>query len=109
MPTYDPSRLPGLFAAEERRFVEAHPRSRELFERARGSLLGGVPMHWMLKWAGGFPLFVHEAHGARFVDVDGIEYVDLCLGDTGAMIASTCASARSKSRLISDRTFCART
>ncbi len=85
MPTYDPSRLPGLFAAEERRFVEARPRSRELFERARGSLLGGVPMHWMLKWAGGFPLFVHEAHGARFVDVDGIEYVDLCLGDTGAM------------------------
>jgi glutamate-1-semialdehyde 2,1-aminomutase len=42
-------------------------------------------MHWMAKWPGGFPVFVREAHGARFVDVDGNEYVDLCLGDTGAM------------------------
>ena len=30
-------------------------------------------------------MFVAEASGARFTDVDGIEYVDLCLGDTGAM------------------------
>jgi glutamate-1-semialdehyde 2,1-aminomutase len=42
-------------------------------------------MHWMRKWPGGFPVFVREAKGARFVDVDGIEYVDFCLGDTGAM------------------------
>ena len=42
-------------------------------------------MHWMRKWPGGFPVFVAEAKGARFVDVDGIEYVDFCLGDTGAM------------------------
>ena len=42
-------------------------------------------MHWMVRWAGGFPVFAAEASGARFTDVDGIEYVDLCLGDTGAM------------------------
>jgi glutamate-1-semialdehyde 2,1-aminomutase len=42
-------------------------------------------MHWMRKWPGGFPVFVREAKGARFVDVDGHEYVDFCLGDTGAM------------------------
>jgi glutamate-1-semialdehyde 2,1-aminomutase len=42
-------------------------------------------MHWMAKWPGGFPLFVAEARGGRFVDVDGHEYVDLCLGDTGSM------------------------
>jgi glutamate-1-semialdehyde 2,1-aminomutase len=30
-------------------------------------------------------VFAAEAAGARFRDVDGIEYVDLCLGDTGAM------------------------
>ena len=42
-------------------------------------------MHWMRKWPGGFPVFVREAKGARFVDVDGIEYIDFCLGDTGAM------------------------
>jgi glutamate-1-semialdehyde 2,1-aminomutase len=42
-------------------------------------------MHWMVRWAGGFPVFATEAHGARFRDVDGHEYVDFCLGDTGAM------------------------
>ena len=42
-------------------------------------------MHWMVRWPGGFPLFASEASGAHFRDVDGIEYVDFCLGDTGAM------------------------
>ncbi len=42
-------------------------------------------MHWMTKWPGDFPVFVAEAHGSRFVDVDGHEYVDFCLGDTGSM------------------------
>jgi glutamate-1-semialdehyde 2,1-aminomutase len=74
-----------LHAREERRFVETHPRSRELAERGRASLFEGVPMHWMRKWPGEFPVFVSEASGARFVDVDGHEYVDFCLGDTGAM------------------------
>ena len=77
--------LPELYAREEARFVTTHPRSRELAERARTNLFEGVPMHWMRKWPGGFPVFVDEAKGARFVDVDGIEYVDFCLGDTGAM------------------------
>ena len=67
------------------RFVAAHPRSRELFERGLETLFDGVPMHWMRKWPGGFPVFVADAKGARFADVDGIEYVDFCLGDTGAM------------------------
>jgi glutamate-1-semialdehyde 2,1-aminomutase len=77
--------LAELQAREEARFAETHPRSRELFEHARASLFEGVPMHWMRKWPGGFPVFVREAKGAHFVDVDGIEYVDFCLGDTGAM------------------------
>ncbi len=77
--------LTELQAREEARFVETHPRSRELAVRARSSLFEGVPMHWMRKWPGGFPVFVADAKGARFVDVDGIEYVDFCLGDTGAM------------------------
>ena len=70
---------------EERRFVDEHPKSAALFERAKRSMLGGVPMQWMVKWAGAFPIFVDRARGARFTDVDGREYVDLCLGDTGAM------------------------
>jgi glutamate-1-semialdehyde 2,1-aminomutase len=78
-------RLAALQAREEARFVETHPGSRELAERAKAGLFEGVPMHWMRKWPGGFPVFVREAKGARFVDVDGNEYVDFCLGDTGAM------------------------
>ena len=40
----------------------------------------------MTRWAGSFPLFIAEAQGGRFVDVDGNEYVDFCLGDTGSMV-----------------------
>ena len=74
-----------LLRDELERFAREHPRSRELSERARSSLLAGVPMHWMVRWAGGFPVYATDARGARFRDVDGHEYVDLCLGDTGAM------------------------
>jgi len=83
--TVDRGRLAALQAREEERFVRTHPRSQELHARAGRSLLAGVPMHWMTEWAGSFPVFVSEASGARFTDVDGNEYVDLCLGDTGAM------------------------
>ena len=74
-----------LLTRELERFEREHPRSRELATRAHESLLAGVPMHWMVRWPGGFPVFASEAHGARFRDVDGLEYVDFCLGDTGAM------------------------
>ncbi|NQV07135.1 aspartate aminotransferase family protein [bacterium] len=85
MKTIDRAHLTSLMEREQRLFREEHPRSLEIFERARSSLLGGVPMNWMSRWAGEFPIFVAEASGARFSDVDGREYVDLCLGDTGAM------------------------
>ena len=81
----DRSRLEALTAREAEAFAAARPRSGELAERARASLLGGVPMTWMMRWAGPYPIFLAEAKGARVVDVDGHEYVDLCLGDTGAM------------------------
>ncbi len=81
----DRERLSSLLGRERERFAELHPRSRKLFEAARHSLLAGVPMSWMSKWAGGHPVYVDEASGARIRDVDGHEYVDLCLGDTGAM------------------------
>ncbi len=81
----DRGRLAALTAREADAFASVRPRSRALAERARGSLLGGVPMTWMMRWAGPYPLFLAEAQGARVVDVDGHEYADLCLGDTGAM------------------------
>ncbi|HMJ81388.1 MAG TPA: transaminase [Candidatus Dormibacteraeota bacterium] len=85
MRALDRARLSTLLAREVAAFEAAHPRSRALHEQARGSLLGGVPMNWMVKWAGGFPVFVETAQGAHFRCVDGHEYVDFCLGDTGAM------------------------
>src|SRR3954447_23317661 len=79
------TRLASLMQREQKRFVDDNPKSKSLFERARKSLLGGVPMNWMIKWAGAFPPFVREAQGAHFYDVDGHRYIDFCLGDTGAM------------------------
>src|SRR5580693_3605333 len=83
--TIDRSRLHTLMSREEEKFINERPLSAALYARAQKSLLGGVPMNWMKKWAGKFPVFVAEAHGAHFRDVDGHDYIDLCLGDTGAM------------------------
>ena len=85
MITVDRQNLKALMAREEARFVTEHPKSAALYARATSSLLGGVPMNWMKKWAGAFPIFVQSAKGAHFTDVDGRDYIDLCLGDTGAM------------------------
>src|SRR6202049_3148447 len=85
MKTIDRSRLQSLMQREQKKFVDERPKSKALFERARKSLLAGVPMNWMIKWAGAFPPFVREAQGAQFFDVDGLRYIDFCLGDTGAM------------------------
>ncbi len=84
-PTLDRARLGRLMARELATFEADNPRSLALHQRAKGSLLDGVPMNWMIRWAGGFPLFVETAGGAHFQDVDGHDYIDFCLGDTGAM------------------------
>jgi glutamate-1-semialdehyde 2,1-aminomutase len=78
-------RVAAVHQAELERFARRHPRSRELFERARASLVGGVPMTWMAKWVGGHPVYAASARGARIEDVDGNAYVDFSLGDTAAM------------------------
>ena len=85
MSTVDRDRLARLTSAELERFARAHPRSGKLFEQARGSLVDGVPMNWMVRWAGPWPPFVERAAGAHLSCVDGHDYVDFCLGDTGAM------------------------
>ncbi len=85
MKPIDRTRLASLMQREQKKFIDERPKSKALFERASKSLLAGVPMNWMVKWAGAFPPFVREAQGASFFDVDGHRYVDFCLGDTGAM------------------------
>ena len=88
-----------LLGREQERFERTHPRSRVIYEAAADDLLSGVPMNWMTRWPGRFPIYVREARGAEVTDVDGIAYADLCLGDTGAMCghsppASTAAISR---------------
>jgi len=78
-------RLGELIAREREAFASAHARSRALHEEARASLLAGVPMSWMTMWAGGHPVYFEAAWGASITDVDGHDYADFCLGDTGAM------------------------
>jgi glutamate-1-semialdehyde 2,1-aminomutase len=81
----DRERLRSLIAAERERFAREHSRSRDLHDRGRGSLIAGVPMSWMTMWPGGHPVYLASAGGADVTDVDGNDYADLCLGDTGAM------------------------
>jgi glutamate-1-semialdehyde 2,1-aminomutase len=100
--TLDRVRLASLLAGETARFAAEHPRSKALAKRAEASLLGGVPMPWMVRWAGGFPIFAAGASGAHLTDVDGHRYLDLCLGDTGAMTghapAATVEAVRGQAR-----------
>ena len=81
----DRDHLARLLERELQTFAGTHARSKELYERAQGSLIGGVPMPWMMRWAGGHPVFAAAGQGARIIDVDGHEYIDFALGDTGAM------------------------
>ena len=81
----DRNKLATLLQQEVELFHTEHATSYRLYQRASQSLPGGVPMLWMMRWAGSFPVFVKEAKGAHFTDVDGNSYIDFCLGDTGAM------------------------
>ncbi|MGV9993572.1 transaminase [Streptomyces sp. NPDC003374] len=80
----DRTRLHHLLARESAEAERRNPRSKAAYERAE-HLFGRVPMTWMNKTAGAFPRYLDSARGARITDVDGHEYIDFCLGDTGAM------------------------
>lgn len=87
-PTVPRERVQALMQAEQARFADTHARSGALFAQGQQNWLYGAPSHWMRRWIGGWPLYVQDAglpYGARFVDVDGHEYADFCLGDTGGM------------------------
>jgi glutamate-1-semialdehyde 2,1-aminomutase len=61
-------------------------KSQRLFERAQGSIPGGVnsPVR-AFKSVGGTPLFIQRAKGSYLFDVDGNRYID-CIGSWGPMI-----------------------
>jgi glutamate-1-semialdehyde 2,1-aminomutase len=80
----DRTRLQHLLERERAAYTDRHPRSATAFSEAE-HLFGRVPMTWMLKLAGAFPLYLHSARGSTVTDLDGITYADFALGDTGAM------------------------
>jgi glutamate-1-semialdehyde 2,1-aminomutase len=69
------ARLDELIAAQERRFLERQPRSRELLERAGRSLAGGVTSSWQISRPQA--VWISHGRGSRVWDADGNEYVDL--------------------------------
>jgi glutamate-1-semialdehyde 2,1-aminomutase len=81
----DRTRLAELRKIEEARFLANHKKSSEAFADSQKVMHEGVPMSWMAKWPGAHPVFVKEAKGAKFTDIDGNSYIDFCLGDTGSM------------------------
>ncbi|MGN8246705.1 transaminase [Cellulomonas soli] len=84
-PALDRARLAQLHADETQRFIGTHPACARLAAAGHAHMPYGVPMSWMAKWPGPFAVHVEQASGARFTCADGLEHVDLCLGDTGAM------------------------
>lgn len=87
-----PQRVAELMAAEQALYARTRARSGELYAQGKQSWLYGAPSHWMRRWIGGWPIYIRDdidenprPCGVRFTDVDGNEYVDFCLGDTGGM------------------------
>ncbi|PNY81895.1 transaminase [Deinococcus koreensis] len=84
-PTIDRARLHALHERERQSFRDRNRESAALAREAGAHLLSGVPMPWMTRWPGDHPLFFTGAQGAHFRDADGHDFIDFCLGDTGAM------------------------
>src|SRR5579871_448277 len=94
MTAIDRDRLSALIHRERAAYRASFPASRQAFAGAGTHLLGGVPMTWMRMWSGGFPLYCATASGARLTDIDGHEFIDFCLGDTGAMAGHSPAAVQ---------------
>lgn len=74
-----------MLPALRRAFIKQHPLSMAAGQRSSSHLLWGVPMHWMCDWPSPTPLVVAHARDVTVRCADGLDYVDFCLGDTGAM------------------------
>jgi Glutamate-1-semialdehyde aminotransferase len=78
-------RIAAVFDAACRAYVATHPESGRRAAHGIAGYYDGVPLHWMRDWSMPFPLVVESARGSTLHDIDGHEYVDFCLGDTGSM------------------------
>ncbi len=81
--TIDHARVRELTEREQRRFNERTPKSGEMFDRARRSMVNGVPSSYQVRdpW----PIYLEEGRGSRVWDVDGNEYIDFHNG-FGSMV-----------------------
>jgi glutamate-1-semialdehyde 2,1-aminomutase len=70
----DRSRVRALIEREAARLDERTRRSQALFERARRSLVGGVPSSYQAREP--WPIYLTHGEGQRVWDVDGTEYLD---------------------------------
>ena len=77
-------RIAEIKSREDVRFAGAHAKSRAALDRARQSMPHGVPMSWMTDLYNHPPMFVAEADGIQFTDIDGNHYRDFSLGITAA-------------------------
>jgi glutamate-1-semialdehyde 2,1-aminomutase len=77
----DPGRVRHLKDREDAAFVAARPRGQLLWKQGHAVMPNGVPMSWMRTSYDHPPLFVEDASGARFRDVDGHEYSDFNIAD----------------------------
>jgi glutamate-1-semialdehyde 2,1-aminomutase len=78
----DRERIRELTDREERTLNERTPKSHELYERARTSLVGGVASSYQLREP--WPIYLARGEGARVWDVDGNQLIDFHNG-FGAM------------------------
>ncbi len=71
-------RLGGLIGGLESEYTRRTPKSRELFEKSKKLMPGGVS--YAIRYFRPHPVFVRRAEGTRVWDVDGNEYVDYWMG-----------------------------
>ncbi|SRR6266545_114039 len=77
-------RVRALKELEDKRFIAEHQASMKLLALGRASMPDGIPNNWFRFNYNHPPVFVDQATGARFTDVDGNEYLDFFLGISGA-------------------------
>ena len=74
-PGQDEQRLAEMVAEQEQIFLDRQPKSREMLERGKRSLAGGVTSSWQI--ARPQAVFISHGQGSKMWDVDGTEYVDM--------------------------------
>ncbi len=71
-------------AVFEEQYIAKTKKSKQMYEEARNYLAGGVPGG--ARYRRPYPLYIKEARGGKFWDIDGNEYVDILLGAGPAIL-----------------------